>query len=832
MTHPRLIVRALIVGLVSGLLFFPVVGLRSSLAQEGRQGAIAYDSISDVATQSLTAALTQAVQCPQDTIAYWTLNETGGPPYMDSSSNGHHGLCANACPSSTVGQVNGGQGFDGTSAGINIPRNAVFDWGQTNSFSISFWMYRNGSTGRNEVIVGRDDSTSSLHWWVGLVRDAQGRGRAAFILRDTTGILHSVEGTTVLNTGGWHHVVAVREGSAGNLRIYVNGTPEGTTSSATYTGNFASATKGINIGWLDRSPIQYHYGGMLDEVAIYDRALSETDISAQHTAGRAGVGACSNPSIAVQKSADPTIIHVGETVVYSYAVTNDGDVPLTNLNVADDPPCTPMEGPQGGDGDNKLDPGEVWNYTCSMELDEDTTNTVTVSGAYDYPLSGTTSVTGTASVDVIDPKVVVIKTANPAIIYPGTMVDYTYAVTNQGNDTLSNVSISDDTCAPVTTVVGDSTLLPGETQTYACSTIVNQDTTNTATFTGTDLLGETWTFTGQAFVDVIAPVVTVEKTPSAEIVYPGTTVNYTYAVTNQGNDTLSNVSISDDTCAPVTTVVGDSTLLPGETQTYACSTIVNQDTTNTATFTGTDLLGTPWTYTDTAFVNVISPLISVDKTASATAVYRNETVVYTYEVQNPGDDPLSSVSVSDDKCSPVTRTGGDTNGNNKLDPGETWTYTCSTSLSTPTLNKATASGTDSLGNTVSAQDTAFVSVIDPGIGIEKTADKSEARLGEIVQYTFAVLNSGDDPLSDVTVGDNKCSPVSFTGGDTNGNGKLDLGERWTFTCSMAHNSPGATTNTATANGLDSTGRPQSAQDTATVTVGYYMVYLPTILRAP
>ena len=70
--------------------------------------------------------------------------------------------------------------------------------------------------------------------------------------------------------------------------------------------------------------------------------------------------------------------------------------------------------------------------------------------------------------------------------------------------------------------------------------------------------------------------------------------------------------------------------------------------------------------------------------------------------QNDGKDPLSSVSVSDDSCSPLVaglKTGG--NQDNILDPGETWNYSCATTLTATTTNTATATGTDTLtGKTV------------------------------------------------------------------------------------------------------------------------------------
>jgi ethanolamine utilization microcompartment shell protein EutS len=732
MTYKRSILQVLIVVLVSSVLLFPVAGLKSSLAQEtGYDGTAYAGTLADAEIRRSAVALAEGVQCPANTTAYWKLDETGGPTYEDSH-DGHDAACAGACPSAVDGQVNGGQAFDGSTTGLDVPVHTAFDWDGSDNFTIEFWMYRSGEILRNAVVVGRDDTpNSSLHWWVGLWKNDQRRGLPEFYLTDTGGNSYSVQGTTFLTDGAWHHIVAVRDDGNRELRIYVDGALEATTTDVNYLDGFDSPTAAVNIGWIDRAGTAhgYRFGGIVDEVAIYGTAMTDAEVAEHYARGRAGQGPCRYPSIAVEKTADPTIIYAGETVVYSYAVTNDGDTPLVNVNVADDK-CSPLSDPQGGDGDAELDPNEVWNYTCSMAVSADITNTVTASGTYTYPVSGTTSGTDTRSVDVIDPDVVVNKTADPARIYPGTTVTYTYAVTNQGSDTLSNVGISDDKCASVTTVVGDNTLSPGETQTYTCSTVVSQDTTNTATFVGTDLLGTIWTFTGQAFVNVISPQIAVEKTPSA------------------------------------------------------------------------------------------------------TAVYVGETVVYNYTVRNPGNDPLSTVSVSDDKCSPVTRTGGDTNGNNKLDPGEAWTYVCSVALDAGTLNKATARGTDSLGGTVSAQDTAFVSVISPQIAIEKVADKTEAGVGESVKYTYTVWNIGDDPLSSVTVGDNKCNPVSGPQGDTNGNGKLDLGERWTFTCSTAHSNPGETTNTATVTGSDSAGRTQSAQDTATVVVGNRLIYLPIVLRAP
>jgi hypothetical protein len=68
------------------------------------------------------------------------------------------------------------------------------------------------------------------------------------------------------------------------------------------------------------------------------------------------------------------------------------------------------------------------------------------------------------------------------------------------------------------------------------------------------------------------------------------------------------------------------------------------------------------------------PAIQVVKNGPATA-HSGDQLTFGYTVTNPGDVPLTNVTAMDDKCSPLTRTG-DTS-DTTLDPGDTWTYTCS-----------------------------------------------------------------------------------------------------------------------------------------------------------
>ena len=69
----------------------------------------------------------------------------------------------------------------------------------------------------------------------------------------------------------------------------------------------------------------------------------------------------------------------------------------------------------------------------------------------------------------------------------------------------------------------------------------------------------------------------------------------------------------------------------------------------------------------------------------------------------------------------------------------------------------------------------------PGIKITKTGPIF-GYVGDEITYNYNVSNTGDVPLRNVNITDDKCGPVNYVSGDENDNGKLDTNEIWTFTC--------------------------------------------------
>ena len=270
---------------------------------------------------------------PPGTISYWGLDETTtfdpavAVTYTDSvgtNDGDSTGSDPTESPVPAAGRVGVGQTF-GSDTGINVPADDSFDFLATDSFSIECWM--RGTAATTQVFIGRDDPGLDLQWWVGTFAP----GVAAFNL-SKGGVDVFLEGTIPLDNTKFYHIVAVRDGSANENRLYVDGVLDDT-ESATYADGFASLAD-LNIGWINRSH-GYHFQGTLDEVALYDKALSASEILEHYQAGLAGKGIDPPPppattvpdsTISYWKLDETTTFDPAVAVTYTDSVgTNDGD---------------------------------------------------------------------------------------------------------------------------------------------------------------------------------------------------------------------------------------------------------------------------------------------------------------------------------------------------------------------------------------------------------------------------------------------------------------------------------------------------------------------------
>ena len=193
-------------------------------------------------------------------------------------------------------------------------------------------------------------------------------------------------------------------------------------------------------------------------------------------------------------------------------------------------------------------------------------------------------------------------------------------------------------------------------------------------------------------------------------------------------------------------------------------------------------------------------------------------MTFTYVVTNTGNVPLANVAVTDDKLGPITSFTGDTNGNGLLDLTETWTYTkTATALAGQQTNVGTVTAQDANnppGTTVTDNNPANYFGDAPAINIVKFVNGQDAdtptgphvAAGSTVTFTYVVTNTGNVPLANVAVTDDKLGPITSFTGDTNGNGLLDLTETWTYT-QTATALAGQQTNVGTVTAQDANNPP-------------------------
>jgi dienelactone hydrolase len=144
------------------------------------------------------------------------------------------------------------------------------------------------------------------------------------------------------------------------------------------------------------------------------------------------------PEVEVSITPDKHFIYSGETVTYTYRVSNTGDTALTNVMMTDATGTLCELGALA----------EGTAHSCSKSEAPDQTTTVTATVTGQDPLGNDVTDDGQTTVTVASPEVEITITPDKTAVYEGELVAYTYRITNTGNVTLTDVTVVDDNGAP------------------------------------------------------------------------------------------------------------------------------------------------------------------------------------------------------------------------------------------------------------------------------------------------------------------------------------------------------------------------------------------------
>ncbi|WBL42985.1 gliding motility-associated C-terminal domain-containing protein [Algoriphagus halophytocola] len=583
------------------------------------------------------------------------------------------------------------------------------------------------------------------------------------------------------------------------------GSSEGTLKpgeTATYTASYIITLDDTNARFINN---QARATGIFVETEVQDLSGESIDSDVETQ-----VDLCQRPAIELLKDGvfndenQDGFGNVGETISYTFTVSNTGNVTLSNIMVTD--PMVTVNG-----GPISLAPGASDNttFTATYVLtQDDIDNGYVVNTALAQGTSPTNEVVEDESSDptpVENPSTeceTCTETEipqNPAIELlkdgvfndenqdgfgnVGETISYTFTVSNTGNVTLSNIMVTD----PMVTVNGGPiSLAPGvsDNTTFTATYVLTQDdidngyVVNTALAQGTSPKDEVVEDESSDPTPVENPstecetcteteipqnpaIQIVKSDNGAEVNAAGDVITYTLTVTNTGNVTLTKVMVSD----PLTGLDQNAgTLAPGASTALNTEYVVTQADVdagfvlNTALASGESPDGED-PEDETEIETPIDPLpsITLGKTVDVTSVSEAGVVLnYTLLVKNTGNVTLTSGELTDPKTGLAV-------GSLTLAPGEersfqtTYTVTLEDILSgEPILNVATVKAVHENSETpVEAEDDATVNVdLTAGIQIDKTADKTVVyEIGEVITYTITVTNTGTAPLVDVQVND-------------------------------------------------------------------------------
>jgi hypothetical protein len=211
-------------------------------------------------------------------LGYWRLNDPiGAPSAADSSSGGHPGTCLGKV---SYG-VEGALATDPSSTGVDLQTGTIsmgdhFGFTGTAPFTFEVWIRPAFADDMFRRIIAKEVAPPAVREGVvlDLVRPnalAPNQAKVGFS-RFVGGAEDRVTGIISLTETTYHHVVVTYDGSV--LKLWIDGLPR---DSLTTTGILKSTTTPFALGGEQAGSI---YEGHLDEVAVYDHALTANRILA------------------------------------------------------------------------------------------------------------------------------------------------------------------------------------------------------------------------------------------------------------------------------------------------------------------------------------------------------------------------------------------------------------------------------------------------------------------------------------------------------------------------------------------------------------------------
>ncbi len=213
---------------------------------------------------------------PQDSasgiVAYWSFDEGTGNTVHDYSKNGNNGQL-NGGVTSIDGVSGKALDFDGVDGYVNF-NNTIGNFG-TDDFSVTFW-FRTDSNQPETVMVKRVFCGAHSFFEVSMSDGATPTGHMNVEVYETNDNHNSMYSKQRLDDNQWHLIIIMRQGV--ETCLYIDGSLDNNDSSTQIVNVSNSASFRLCDGPCRSVGNTDFFSGELDEVLIYNRALTATEV--------------------------------------------------------------------------------------------------------------------------------------------------------------------------------------------------------------------------------------------------------------------------------------------------------------------------------------------------------------------------------------------------------------------------------------------------------------------------------------------------------------------------------------------------------------------------
>lgn len=231
----------------------------------------------------MLTVISDAEVASKDAVGIWLFDEGSGEIAKDFSGMGNGGKLKNG-PKWVQGKFGNALSFDGSSSYVDARADRSLSF-PSNSFTLSAWIKtsKGESSSYNGFIIdtkyGANPNKSGYHFSL---------FRHGVVIRVGDGSSLAVSGVgdkgSQIYDNSWHHVVGMVDRTKKQIKTYVDG-KENEEKELSLEGDFSNSFS-LKIGKMQSADdAKYFFGGLIDEVAVFNKALTKDDINIIMTKG-------------------------------------------------------------------------------------------------------------------------------------------------------------------------------------------------------------------------------------------------------------------------------------------------------------------------------------------------------------------------------------------------------------------------------------------------------------------------------------------------------------------------------------------------------------------